>query len=327
MQICKAFDVSASEYAFGETRLFFRAGQAVGLSAFCKAPLSAQDAICRAVLLKWKLPMLQREQAVARGVARWVRAARTKLHGASKALAAEARYVSATATAAGAVTSSMVVDASDEAKVEEMREAYVAGLARAYRPLRRAYAVGLVQARAQTRIAKQWRAFATRRKYVVEMAARNKRAATLLQAAERRRKQQTLLEAQRAAALVLQKMARGAKGRKDYETEFNEYRQRVTPYVIKIQTAWRATAPRRYLRAALAAALLLQSQWRMVRVWLLHKRLQEAVAFLRKGGLLQKYKFNPKIGEFLQDRHMRYVKLSEDLSTLMWQRPDEVTAS
>jgi len=95
--------------------------------------------------------------------------------------------------------------------------------------------------------------------------------------------------------------------------------------VIKIQTAWRATAPRRYLRAALAAALLLQSQWRMVRVWLLHKRLQEAVAFLRKGGLLQKYKFNPKIGEFLQDRHMRYVKLSEDLSTLMWQRPDEAS--
>ena len=43
--MCKVFDVPIHEYAFGKTKLFFRAGQAVGLAAFCRAPHSLAEAI------------------------------------------------------------------------------------------------------------------------------------------------------------------------------------------------------------------------------------------------------------------------------------------
>merc|ERR1719271_959525 len=63
MAICKAFDVPLHEYAFGKTKLFFRAGQAVGLSAFTREAASPAEAVVRSAVLLWKLTMRSRELA------------------------------------------------------------------------------------------------------------------------------------------------------------------------------------------------------------------------------------------------------------------------
>ena len=55
----------------------------------------------------------------------------------------------------------------------------------------------------------------------------------------------------------------------------------------------------------------------MSRIKRLHQRLMNAIIFLKKGGVLQKYRANHVIGE----RHSRYVRLSPDLSTMEWLPP------
>ncbi len=49
--------------------------------------------------------------------------------------------------------------------------------------------------------------------------------------------------------------------------------KRVTPSARTIQAAWRGTAPKRYRLAAIAAAILIQSTFRMFRITRLHQRL------------------------------------------------------
>ena len=97
MHICRAFEVPTHEYAFGTTRVFFRAGRAVGLSAFCRDATSAAEAMTRSVVLQWKLSPHLREQAVARRLGAWAQRARTSLVGASGALEMRSLYVQADA--------------------------------------------------------------------------------------------------------------------------------------------------------------------------------------------------------------------------------------
>jgi len=53
-----------------------------------------------------------------------------------------------------------------------------------------------------------------------------------------------------------------------------------------------------------------------------HLRLTDAILFLRKGGVLAKYRAGHIIGE----RHNRFVQLSPDLTTLHWGGVDKATA-
>jgi len=92
-----------------------------------------------------------------------------------------------------------------------------------------------------------------------------------------------------------------------------------TPYAMKIQAAWRGTAPKRFRKAAICAALLIQCTFRMFRIKRLHQRLVQAIIFLKKGGKLSKYRARHIIGE----RHDRFVRLTEDLTAIVWLSPDK----
>lgn len=259
--MCKVFDVPIHEYAFGTTKLFFRAGQAVGLSAFCREAPSEAEAIVRSTVLLWKMMMSAREERAARRVASWLVRARTKLNGAAYAfekqklyLVGEARLAAERAgsglTAVGVVTADADVDSQ-----------YVAAMALRYRGARRDFAVECVRARAATRIQKMLRAMAGR---------------------ETTRAWRHELKV-RAAALRVTKVARGHAGRKRFKNEYENWVERVTPSVKVIQSAWRATAPKRFRRAAIAGALLIQCTYRMSRIKRLHQRLVQAILFLKKG--------------------------------------------
>ena len=110
--------------------------------------------------------------------------------------------------------------------------------------------------------------------------------------------------------------------RRRYAEEHAAYVDRVTPSAMLLQSRWRATAPSRYLAAALAAAVVIQSAWRMVRMKRLHLRLTNAILFLRKGGVLAKY----RAGHITGERHNRFVQLSPDLTTLHWGGVDKAPA-
>ena len=113
-RLCGAFDVPPHEYAFGATKLFLRAGQAVGLSAFIKPHLSAADRLARAVVLRWKCRLHARELAVGAALARWLRRVRCRLTDSEAAAAAtELAFVAAAAAAAaGAAATAAAAAAS-----------------------------------------------------------------------------------------------------------------------------------------------------------------------------------------------------------------------
>ena len=117
--------------------------------------------------------------------------------------------------------------------------------------------------------------------------------ATRMQSAARRRAHRVHYEYCRGAAVQIQKGMRGRAGRRRYEDARNEWLGRATPGAMAIQARWRATAPARTLRAQRAAAKVIQSTYRMVRIRRLHSRLLAAAEFLKKGGVLAKYKMSP----------------------------------
>jgi len=198
---------------------------------------------------------------------------------------------------------------------------YVEAMALHYRSLRRAHAVDCVQTRAVIRIQKHWRAIQGRKTTADWRAELKIRAAALkVTAAARgragRKKYAAAQEANRAtaAAVSVQSATRGLLGRRRYKDEHEAWIAKVTPAAKYIQAAWRATAPRRYRRCAIAAAVLIQCTFRMFRIRRLHQRLMQAIIFLKRGGKLSKYRANHIIGE----RHDRFVRLTADLGTLQW---------
>jgi len=319
MAMCKAFDVSMTEYAFGKTKLFFRAGQAVGLSAFMREATSRAEAIMRSVVLLWKVKMALKEQNVARKFAKWMARVRTKLHGAAYALEKQRLYVVSEAQIAAEKAGSGLT-ASGTTVAESMTfEQYVEAMALRYRMLRRAYAVHCVRTRAATRIQKMWRARQARKntKNLIEEL-RLRLAATKLTAAARgiagRKKAKDEAERQRLARLAAEQAERDR-----LKNEYDAWVARVTPAVKLIQAAWRGTAPKRFRRAAICAALLIQCTFRMFRIKRLHQCLVSAILFLKKGGKLSKYRARHIIGE----RHDRFVRLTEDLTAIVWLSPDK----
>ena len=191
------------------------------------------------------------------------------------------------------------------------------------------------------RIQRAWR-----RKYVWNT---QKRAATKVQTARRRHRARQQYSSTRNAALKAAALVRGAAGRKRFRQEHAAYVERVTPGARKIQATWRGAAPARYLRAAQAGSVVIQSTYRMARIQKLHQRLMKACVFLKQGGVsaapvlarpfapactppylntphlnlpppslqvLSKYRQGGLMGA--RERHDRYVRLTPDLSSLVW---------
>ena len=352
--LCLASEVPTCEYALGVSKVFFRAGQAVGLSALCKAPGSRAVGMTRSVLLQWKLGPHLRELRVARMVGAWLGRARIATGGQAAAAAARASYVQEATPGRVLASSSSSSSTTTTAAVAEhpgpsnescdgVEAAYVTVLARRYRAVRREYAVARVRARAATRMQKiqRRRVAVARHRQVTSAVPRlqrawrrkslweaRKAAARRVQARTRGRHAQLGYQRRRQAAIRVEATVRGAAGRRRYQQAKAEYVAYASPYASAVQAWWRGTDDRRAFRAAQASTLLIQSSWRMSRAQKYHRRLLRAVVFLKQGGTLSKYR--QKKGSLMggalgggaaSERHDRYVRLSPDLKALVWFPP------
>ena len=90
MAVCRLFDDPSHDYAFGRTRLFFRAGRAVGLNTFCRDAPSREAAVLRGCILQWKLGPCRRSRR--RAEAAPVGAPRAKANGAHAAEAGRSMW-------------------------------------------------------------------------------------------------------------------------------------------------------------------------------------------------------------------------------------------